>query len=133
MPSSTSHPGFREAHERRRVFALWTGVLAGPLVWLMLLETNYVLSYVACETRQTWFMHLAALISIALVAAAGAWAWQAGQGPRDLPESLTAPVSPETCDARMRWMGHIAVASSVWFIIVIIATEIPVVVLKPCQ
>lgn len=80
MPSSTSHHGYREAHERWRVFALWTGLLAGPLVWLTLLEWNYVLSYVACETRQTWFLHLAVIASVAIVGAAGFWAWSAGHG-----------------------------------------------------
>ena len=133
MRSSTSHHGFRDAHDRTRVLALWTGVLAGPLVWLALLQTNYVLSYVACETRQTWFLHLATALSVALVGAAGAWAWRAGHGPTDLPEPLTPPVSHETCDTRVRWMAYFAAASSVWFIIVIVAMSVPVLVLRTCQ
>jgi hypothetical protein len=132
MRSSTSRPGFRDAHDRQRVLALWTGVLAGPLVWLALLQTNYVLSYVACETRQTWFLHAATGVAALLVAAAGAWGWRAGRGPADLPEPLTAPVGPDTCDARTRWMAHAAVASSGWFILVILSMAIPVVVLGPC-
>lgn len=133
MRSSTSSPALRDAHDRRRVLALWTGILAGPAVWLTLLEANYVLSYVACETRQTWFLHLATLLSIVLVAAAGAWGWRAGHGPRELPEPLTPPVSPETCDARTRWMAHAGIALSAWFIIVILAMEVPVIVLRTCQ
>jgi hypothetical protein len=133
MPSSTSRHGFRDAHQPRRVLALWTGVLAGPLVWLGLLEVNYVLSYVACETRQTWFLHLATAVAAALVAGAGFCAWRAGHGPAELPEPLTAPVSADTCDARTRWMAHAAVASSAWFILVILSMSIPVVVLGTCQ
>lgn len=116
-----------------RVFALWTGVLAGPVVWLSLLEANYVMSYVACETRQTWFLHLATAVSVVLVAAAGLWAWSQGHGPSGLPEPVTEPVSPETCDARARWMAYAAAGSSAWFIIVIIAMEVPVIVLRTCQ
>jgi hypothetical protein len=133
MPSSTSRPGFRDAHDGTRVLALWTGILAGPLVWLALLQINYVLSYVACETRQTWFLHLATAVAIALVGAAGAWAWGAGRGPVDLPEPLTPPVSQETCDTRVRWMAYFAAASSSWFIVVIVAMSVPVVVLRTCQ
>jgi hypothetical protein len=102
-------------------------------VWLTLLEVNYILSYVACETRTTWFLHLAVFLSVALVAAAGLWGWSAGRGPRGLPEPLTPPVGYETSDTRTRWMGHASAAFSLWFIIVILAMEIPVVVLRTCQ
>jgi hypothetical protein len=115
------------------VFALWTGILAGPAIWLMLLEANYVLSYVACETGQTWFLHLNTVVAVALVAAAGLWAWRAVHRPHDWSEPLTAPVGPETCDVRARWMSRLAVTSCAWFIVVIIATEVPAIVLSPCQ
>lgn len=117
MPSSTSRPAFPEAHDAAREVALWTGVLAGPVVWLTLLETNYVMSYVACEVRQTWFLHLATLIAVALTAGAGLWGWSAGQGE----------------NPRARWMGHASLASSIWFILVILSMEIPVIVLRTCQ
>lgn len=133
MPSSTSRPAWRDAHDGRRVFALWAGVLAGPLVWLTLLETIYVLSYVACETRQTWFLHLSVAVAVALVALAGVCAWRAGRGPLDLPEPLTPPISRETCDVRTRWMAHLAVATSIWFILVLLSMAIPVIVLETCQ
>jgi hypothetical protein len=116
-----------------RVFALWTGVLAGPVVWLGLLEANYVMSYVACETRQTWFLHLATAVSVVLVAAAGLWAWSQGHGPSGLAEPVTDPVSPDTCDSRARWMAYAAAGSSAWFIIVIVAMEVPVIMLRTCQ
>lgn len=133
MPSSTSHHAFRDPHDATREIALWTGVLAGPAIWLMLLEVNYVLSYVACETRETWFLHLATLAAVVVVAVAGMWGWSAGRGPRDLPEPLTPPVSHETSDARARWMGHASVIFSAWFILVILSMEIPIVVLRTCQ
>jgi uncharacterized membrane protein len=133
MPSSTSPREFREAHEGRRVLALWTGILAGPLVMLVLLQTNYTLSYVACETRQTWFLHLATAAAVVVVAAAGLWGWRAGRSPLSLSEPLTAPVSPETCDGRARWMALAAIASSAWFIVVILAMSVPVIVLETCQ
>jgi hypothetical protein len=133
MPSSTSPHASRDAHDAKREIALWTGVLAGPTIWLTLLEVHYVMSYVACETRAMWFLHLATLIALAIVAGAGMWGWSAGRGPRDLPEPLTAPISYETSDARARWMGHASVVLSAWFILVILTMEIPIIVLRTCQ
>jgi hypothetical protein len=133
MASSTSFRGSGDAHERWRVLALWTGALAGPLVWLTLLEANYVMSYVACEKQQTWFLHAATGVAVALVAAAGLWAWSAGHRPRDLDEPLTPPVGAGTCDSRVRWMSIFAAAACAWFILVILAMEVPILVLRTCQ
>lgn len=133
MSSSTSSPAGRDVIDRRVLLALWTGILTGPLAWLVLLEWNYVASYVSCETRQTWFLHVAILIALIATAAAGFWGWSAGRGPRDLPEPATAPVSAETRDTRRRWMGHLAVMCSAFFFLVILAMEVPIVVLRTCQ
>jgi hypothetical protein len=113
--------------------ALWTGVLAAPILTLILLQTNYVLSYVSCETRQTWFLHATTAIAVLLAAAAGLWGWRAGRGPLPAAEEQTAPISPETCNARARWMSRAAVASTIWFIVVMLSMSIPVLVLKTCQ
>lgn len=128
MASSTSRPAW---HERRRIAALWAGVLAGPLVWLALLETNYVLSYVACETRQTWFLHAAVILSIGVVAAAGYIAWR--YGPPEDTQDRTAPVTRSTSEIRSRWMALVGVGMSVWFMLVMAAMEIPIIGLKVCQ
>jgi hypothetical protein len=133
MRSSTSRRAWRDRHDRRQVLALWTGMLAGPLAWLLLLEWNYVASYVACETRQTWFLHAATLAAVALVAAAGLRAWRAGRGPAEDPHPPIEPVSEATSDARARWMAQAAVASSGWFILVMLSMEVPVIVLRTCQ
>ena len=77
MHSSTLRHGSFDAGSR--ITALWIGVLAGPLAWAALLETNYVLSYVACGQRQTWMLHLAAAIALALVAGGAALTWRASR------------------------------------------------------
>ena len=130
MPSSTSH---RASHDRARLAAQWTGLLAGPVVWLVLLEMNYVLSYVACEMKTRWFLHLATAIAILLVAAAGLWSWSARlDNPFDA-EELSPPLSEQTCILRVRWLAAAGVAFSIGFILLILATHIPALVLKTCQ
>ena len=133
MSSSTSSLGSRSHGERRRLLALWVGSLAGPVVMLGLLQTNYVLSYVACEARQTWFLHAATGVAALLVATAGAWAWQAGRGPMEGTDAEAPPLSAATSEARARWMAWFAVAISAWFIVVILSMSVPVVVLRTCQ
>ena len=130
MGSSTSRPVW---HERWRSIALWVGLLAGPLVWLSLLQTNYIMAYVACETRQTWFMHAATGLALAAVAAAGYGAWRASDGSILGEEQPTAPLSNETHRQRVRWMGFGGVFFSAFFILVILAMEIPILVLRACQ
>lgn len=133
MPSSTSSLVSPEHHAWRRVLALWTGALAGPILMLTVLEVNYVMSYVACETKHTWFLHTVTVIAALLIAASGAWAWQAGRGPMAPAEVHSPPISPATCEGRTRWMAYFAVGASIWFIIVIVAMAVPVVVLETCQ
>ena len=130
MASSTSRP---VSHERWRLTALWAGLLTGPIVWLALLEVNYVLAYVACETTSTWFLHLAIGVALLLVAGAGYAAWAASYGPMMADETLTPPLSDETRLQRSRWMSLAGVALSLWFIVVILAMEVPLVVLKECS
>jgi hypothetical protein len=130
MPSSTSRP---VSHERWRLAALWAGLLTGPIVWLALLEVNYVLAYVACETRSTWFMHLAVGVALLLVAAAGYDAWSASFGRLLAVETRTPPLSDDTRLQRSRWMSLAGVAFSLWFLLVILAMEVPLLVLRECQ
>ena len=131
MPSSTLRHGSFDAG--RRTTTLWIGVLAGPLVWATLLETNYILSYVACEQRQTWMLHLAVAVALALVAGAAALTWRAA--PHGLSYERERDVSTDPVDTaiiRARFMAIGGLALCAWFALVIIAMEIPVLVLKPC-
>jgi hypothetical protein len=104
--------------------ALWIGLAAGPLAWAALLEVNYVLSYVACEQRQTWMLHVATVASLAVVGL-GAWAAWAAAPPLRGATSAAG-------EARARFMAVGGLALCAWFALVIVATEIPVLLLHPC-
>jgi hypothetical protein len=132
MPSSTSYRGSGDAQESRRALALWAGVLTGPVALLLVLQVNYVLSYVSCETKQTWFLHVVTASGALLAAAAGFWAWRAGGG-GDVPEPVTPRRSEATRAVRRRWMANLAVGMSLWFIIVMLSMSVPPAVLRMCQ
>jgi hypothetical protein len=86
---------------------------------------------VSCESREEWFLHAAALVAIALVALAGWGAWRYGPPRND--ERRSHPVTPATAESRSRWMSIAGVTLSLWFILVILTMEIPVLVLRTCQ
>jgi len=128
MPSSTLHRGSLDWGWR--LGALWTGVLAGPLVWAALLETNYVLAYVACEQRHKWMLHLATAAAIVLIGMAAFWLWRAAPPMGDEGEPSTDPRHTAVVRARFMVIGGLALCA--WFTLVILTTEIPAIVLHPC-
>ena len=128
MPSSTLRHGSLDWGWR--LAALWTGVLAGPVVWAALLETNYAMSYVACEQRHTWMLHLATVVAVALIGLAAFGLWRARPPGHDDAEPSIDP--RETAVMRSRFMVIGGLAFCAWFTLVILATAIPVFILPPC-
>jgi hypothetical protein len=129
MPSSTLDRGSLDWG--RRLLALWIGVLAGPVAWAALLETNYALSYVACEQRHSWMLHLSTVVALALVAAAAYSAWRAAPplGEHELPSANPHEIA--VLRARFMAIGGLTLCG--FFTLVILATEIPAAVLNPCS
>ncbi|HET7220797.1 MAG TPA: hypothetical protein VFJ02_22245 [Vicinamibacterales bacterium] len=133
MASSTSLRAWDKRRDRGRTFALCTGALAGPLLFLTLLQVNYVLSYVACESGRTWFFAATTAGACVLTAIAGAMAWRGRvmAGRDDTTASAAAGVYPSR--DRVQWMAVLAALSSIWFIIAMLALAVPPVILHPCQ
>src|ERR1043165_2807828 len=55
--------------------ALWAGLLVGPIVMLVQLQTNYALVLWACNTGHEWVLHLVSLLALLITMAAGLLAW----------------------------------------------------------
>ena len=131
MPSSTLHRDSSEWSHAGKLTPLWIGVLAGPLMWAVLLETNYALSYVACEQRHKWMLHLATGLAALIVAIAGYFAWRAA------PQfgSIEEPTADRdrTRLLRARFMAISALVLSAWFILVILSTEVVISILEVCS
>jgi hypothetical protein len=133
MASSTWRHDLRDPHDRRRLATLWAGLLAGPLVFLVVLQANYVLSYVSCEARQTWFLHGLTLAGVIAVSVAGWRSWTIGVGGAPMPSSSGEPVGQRTSETRAVWMAYAGAALSAWFVVAIASMDIPVLVLRTCQ
>jgi hypothetical protein len=110
---------------------LWAGLLGPPVLWLALLQTNYVLAYAACGARETWFLYAAIAATLVLGALAGLAAWR--MGPPEHGEARSAPWDPNTREIRARWMSASALAITAWFLIVMVAMAVPVLILQTCD
>ena len=129
MPSSTLRRDWSESTPR--IAALWFGLLAGPLAWAAVLETNYVLSYVACEQRSAWMLHLATLLGVLMCGSAGYAAWRAMPASGD--ESQPSIDFDATTHLVERFIGIAGMTVSAWFVVTILAMEVPILTLGPCQ
>jgi hypothetical protein len=116
MGSSTWRPA---SSDRRRLTVLWTAILGGPLTWLILLQTDYALAYPACADRSNVWLLVPAGIAIvaAVILAAASWRWY--RRPDDPPARAL--------------LGAVGVAMSVGFLVLILATAIPPLILHPCD
>jgi hypothetical protein len=111
-----------------RDFALWTGILAAPIVWLVSFEANFALVPWACLFEAKLALYIVRILALALAAGSGVLAWrqwselgreQPGEGAGALPRS------------RILALGGVLLSSL--FFLVILAQAIPEVILQPCE
>jgi hypothetical protein len=107
------------------------GVLTGPIVWAALLQTNYSMSYVACEQASKWMLHLATIVALMLVGAAAFAAWRAK--PAGVEEDTASTAPERTGRLRARYMAIGGMVLCAWFALAILAFEVPALLLKPCS
>jgi hypothetical protein len=93
-------------------------MIGAPLIWLALLQTNYVLSYPACGDRSNWWLYApgaaAALASIALLWRASRW-------------------RPAQMSGSARFLAETALMTAMLFVLVVLATLLPPFILQPCD
>jgi hypothetical protein len=116
MDSSTGH---RASSSRGSIALRLVGLIGAPLIWLALLQTNYVLAYPACRDRSHAWLHLpgaaAALASTAVLALA----WRA------------RPRSDSTGPERL--LAETGLLTAALFALVVAATLLPPLLLQPCD
>ena len=112
--------GTERLPKRRLDPVLLFGILAGPSAWALQQQVSYMLTPSACEAGQHWWLHLISLAALLLAAAGGLVAWAAfrrfGEGPVDRGEMRAT---------RARFMAVWGIGFSVFFAVVIVATEVP--------
>jgi hypothetical protein len=123
-----SHPESREEHSdiiRNR--AEWSGILTGPIVWLINLQTTYALVHWACLHKQLYPLRLAAVFFLALTLVAGFVSLNIFQKLKH-----EASVTPPEDIARQRFMVSLGMMSSALFSLAIIVQGLATFFINPC-
>jgi hypothetical protein len=111
-----------------RDLALWTGLLAGPIVWLISFEANFALAPWACVTQGKAALYVVSILALLLSAGSGLLAW------REWGElGKESPGDGEGALPRSRVMAIGGVLLSVLFFLIILAQAIPEVMLQACN
>src|SRR5688572_11540388 len=98
----------------RGILVLWTGILAGPLLWFANQQINYLLVGWACGSERMYLLHLVSLLCLAGTVAAGLLArrgWRALRSEAADVDALTP--------GRANFMALLGIAFSGLFAVVI--------------
>jgi hypothetical protein len=92
-------------------------VLGAPLLWLVMLETGYLLSHWACGTGMKWPLHLVTGGTAALLAGV---LWM-------MPRR-----SDDGADSLLNFLSTMALWMTVGFILIVVASAIQPIIIEPC-
>jgi hypothetical protein len=107
--------------------AFWAGIILAPLVWFAQMEVKYALTPWVCTTNNHIVMHAISALAMLISAGAALLAWSAWK-------KLGNGIPGQTKDqiARYRFMTISGIALSCMFFLVILAQEIPNIMVGPC-
>jgi hypothetical protein len=110
------------------IFALWYGVLAGPIAFMAQMQLKFMLVPWCCSIGSQWWLHLVTLVALVFPISSGLIAWRMW---------AAAGMNTDTKEGgefgRTRAMGLAGVLVSAMFSLAMIAQDIPVFVLGACQ
>jgi hypothetical protein len=108
--------------------ALWTGFLAGPLVWLLSFGARWSLSGWVCAFHWKPALFVIAFVALLMVAGSGFLAWTEWQRVgREMPGEAGGAV------ARSRLLAMFGVALSALSLLLILSQAIPEIMLGACE
>ena len=111
-----------------RDFALWIGILAGPIIWLASFQALFALNPWACIFQTKLALYIVSIVAFCASAAAGLLAWNQWN-------QLGREADPQGGDtlSRMRIMAFSGVLVSSFSCLIILAQSIAELVLGACQ
>jgi hypothetical protein len=107
---------------------LWLAFLAGPISWIVAELASYSLAPTACWSRQHLWLHLVPLATLSLAAGGAALARA-----RALREPAGSTEAGDARSSRRRFMATLAFWACLGFALVILATEVPNLILGVCD
>jgi hypothetical protein len=111
-----------------KAIRLWTGILGGPLIWLVYLEVAYALTPSACIAGHKQVLGAATAVTLLATLAPTLVAWSAWRAAGAT--TVTEPAHPL---ARNRFMALSGLGLSGLSALLVAASAIPIIVLGACD
>lgn len=127
-PTSSILVASPEAPRASDTGRLWTGVLAGPVAWLLNLLLSYLLTDWSCNHGHAVVIHLVNVVTLLAALAGTVVAWSAWRMAE--PSKSTGAAPPP---GRVRFMALAGLILGIVFALAIVAQAIPPFILGPCQ
>jgi hypothetical protein len=108
--------------------ALWLGALAPPVIWLTLLQINYMSAFWVCRHQLRWLLWVYGLLALLLALASGIPSWR-----RWRQRNRTAVDETGAVAERGEFMALGGALNALFFGIAIVLTTIPAMVHRACD
>jgi hypothetical protein len=123
-PSKASEAGGESRVDER---TLWFTVVVGPMAFLTQEVVNFLLTPAVCQGRNRLMLVAISAAALAVTLAAGAFAVRSGVAP------VGERGEPERERSRLRFAAGVALLSSTFSALVILATVLPTLIHAPCD
>jgi hypothetical protein len=111
--------------------SLWFGILGAAGSWALHLVVNYALVPAACSAGMSFLMYLNIPIFLGVALFAGFLSWRGWASVRGMdPENGNGE---RLMVHRVRFMALSGLAMSAFFLMVIIAQSVPIIIQDPCE
>ncbi|MFN7984565.1 MAG: hypothetical protein U0Q11_22200 [Vicinamibacterales bacterium] len=107
---------------------LWTGIVAGPVAWLVNLTVNDALAPVACARRTSVLLNAVALLAFVVTVAGWFVSWSALRTAESVPAATA-----DSHDLRRRFMALLGLGVAALFAVQIVAGAFPQWILDVCD
>lgn len=122
---ATASEAGRESRVEER--ALWVAGLVGPMAFLTHEVVNFLLTPAVCQTRNRLILIGVSAAALVVTLAAGAFALRSGVAP------IEERGEPERERSRLRFAAGVALLSSTFSALVILASVLPTLIHAPCD
>jgi hypothetical protein len=111
---------------------IWPSIMLPPLIWIAQLGCLHFLTPVFCRHKRVWMVHVISAVAALIVCTLlGFSAREWGRAAQRKPEAATFAATEAV--AQGQFLAVVAVMTSTFFLMLIIALAVPPILVDPCH